>query len=169
LFSPQLLFLFSFFFLICDYFQLRRWKMNISWFTTFSALVLTSHCYLSLVSSEAINPDPEPTNSVETVTTRGNGNKPCAIPAEWKDHHPYCAEDGLSHGCTPGSGGGGLCWKQCEYGEDSWCWTGKWIYSIFISSNTCQKSSVHMGEQCYNHKTKFCRTFCTRRVKRNEQ
>jgi len=156
--------------------------MNFSWFTIFSAMVLTSHCYLNLVSSEANQTDPNiiPSrdNSVARVGTARDGTIPeadfgpgtCKKPEDpkwpWRWNGLYCGEDNVFHGATGRLFG--RCWKQCEVGGSTWCWTGRWTFGFLLTFNMCRMSDSkgrryyndELGKCCYGKKERFCRSVC---------
>jgi len=145
------------------------------WFTTFSAVVLTSYSYLSLVSSEAVQADPtRVTWPLRTYKPIGPGTckepEHSERPYTWDSR--YCGEDNLLHGCVKWSDFhyslGGRCWKQCEVGGSTWCWTAHWKYDFLLTFNTCSvlnekgklRYQYEAGKDCYNHKDRFCRSIC---------
>jgi len=116
------------------------------------------------------------TAAPETTTTSGaeSGGK-CKSPKRffwsssemWK--HYYCGKDNLYHGCSIGS-----CWKQCTYGERTWCYTG-YKKNNFISdalnsatdlqgreSNQCNmdQATLEVGQVCSESKDVSCMSKC---------
>jgi len=73
----------------------------------------------------------------------------CSASKHWKNKY-WCGEDARYYGCIESGLQKRRCWKQCSYGDSTWCYIGRALPLKFSYCRKNRKNNMDAGKYCHD-------------------